>query len=68
MLAEYQQPATTDGLTIIAIFRVPFLLQPVVYENPALAAYSPPPGTLVIPLPRNSAELADLPYCRQHPP
>jgi hypothetical protein len=39
------------------------LSQPTVYPNPGMAAYTPPPGTRLLPLPRTSdaPELADLP-------
>jgi hypothetical protein len=39
------------------------LSQPTVYSNPCVAAYMPPPGTRLLPLPRTSdaPELADLP-------
>jgi hypothetical protein len=39
------------------------LTQPTVYPNPGLAAYTPPPGTRLIPLSRKSdaPELVDLP-------
>jgi hypothetical protein len=39
------------------------LSQPTMYPNPGLAAYTPPPGTRLLPLPRRSEapELADLP-------
>jgi hypothetical protein len=38
------------------------LSQPIIYSNPGLAAYTPPPGTRLLPLPRRSdaPELADL--------
>jgi hypothetical protein len=40
-----------------------FLMQPEKYPNPGLAAYTPPPGTRLLPLPRKSdaPELAELP-------
>jgi hypothetical protein len=40
-----------------------YLSQPTIYPNPGLAAYMPPPGTRVLPLPRESDApvLADLP-------
>src|SRR5260221_12835523 len=40
-----------------------FLYQPKISPNPGVAAYTPPPGTRLIPLPRRSdaPELADLP-------
>jgi hypothetical protein len=39
------------------------LMQPDKYPNPGLAAYTPPPGTRLLPLPRKSdaPELAELP-------
>src|SRR4051794_23870210 len=40
-----------------------FLMQPDKYPNPGLAAYAPPPGTRLLPLPHESdaPELAELP-------
>jgi hypothetical protein len=40
-----------------------FLCQPTVTLNPGLAAYTPPPATRLVPLPRQSTapELADIP-------
>jgi hypothetical protein len=40
-----------------------FLCQPTVTSNPGLAAYTPPPATRLVPLPRQSTapELADIP-------
>ena len=47
-----------------ALFLVLFwLMQPKVLENPGMAAYHPPPGTRLVPVPRTSdaPELASLP-------
>jgi hypothetical protein len=43
-------------------FLVVYLSQPTVYRNPGLAAYTPPPGTRLLPLPRkmDAPEVADL--------
>jgi hypothetical protein len=37
--------------------------RPTIYANPGIAAYTPPPGTRLVPLPRSSdaPELVDLP-------
>ena len=39
-----------------------WLFQPIVIENPGVAAYQPPPGTRLVPLPRkiDSAELTEI--------
>jgi hypothetical protein len=50
--------------TTAALFLVLFwLMQPKVLENPGMAAYHPPPGTRLVPVPRKSdaPELASLP-------
>lgn len=47
-----------------ALFLVLFwLMQPKILENPGMAAYHPPPGTRLVPVPRESdaPELASLP-------
>jgi hypothetical protein len=47
-----------------------FLMQPAEYPNPGLAAYTPPPGTRLLPLPRKSdaPELAELPPAQEPSP
>jgi hypothetical protein len=39
-----------------------WLFQPTIIENPGVAAYQPPPGTRLVPLPRKvvSAEIAEI--------
>jgi hypothetical protein len=46
-----------------------FLCQPTVTSNPGLAAYTPPPATRLVPLPRQSTapELADIPPAAASP-
>jgi len=43
-----------------------WLFQPVIIENPGVAAYQPPPGTRLVPLPRNmgTLEVAEIPTAR----
>ena len=45
-----------------------WLFQPIVIENPGVAAYQPPPGTRLVPLPRkiDSAELTPTISCCGH--
>jgi hypothetical protein len=52
--------AGAAGLFLVLYF---FLLQPTIHPNPGLAAFTPPPGTRLVPLPRKSTapELADIP-------
>jgi hypothetical protein len=63
--------AASTILGIVGIFALSFyiLFQPAVYENPGLAAYSPPQATRLVPLPRKSdvPELADLPELPEPP-
>jgi hypothetical protein len=51
---------TTVGCLFLMLF---ILSKPTVYANPGLASSSPPPGTRLVPLPRQSdaPELVDLP-------
>jgi hypothetical protein len=61
--------AASATLGVLGIFAVSFhfLLQPTVYENPGLAAYSAPPETRLVPLPGKSdaPALSDLPELPQ---
>jgi hypothetical protein len=51
------------GVTVSLFLLLYWLMQPKVLENPGMAAYHPPPGTRLVPLPRKSdaPELANLP-------
>jgi hypothetical protein len=51
------------AMTVAFFMALNWLMQPKVLENPGMAAYHPPPGTLLIPPPRKSdaPELAKLP-------
>jgi hypothetical protein len=43
-----------------------WLFQPIIIENPGVAAYHPPPGTRLVPLPRNipAPQVAEIPTTR----
>jgi hypothetical protein len=43
-----------------------WLFQPIIIENPGVAAYQPPPGTRLVPLPRHMGvpEVAEIPTAR----
>ena len=43
-----------------------WLFQPIIIENPGVAAYQPPPGTRLVPLPRHmgAPEVAEIPTAR----
>ena len=43
-----------------------WLFQPIIIENPGVAAYHPPPGTRLVPVPRNigTPEVAEIPTAR----
>jgi cell wall-associated NlpC family hydrolase len=51
------------GATAALFLMLYWLMQPKVLGNPGLAAYHPPPGTRLVPIPRKSdaPELASLP-------
>ena len=43
-----------------------WLFQPIIIENPGVAAYQPPPGTRLVPLPRHmgTPEVTEIPTAR----
>ena len=43
-----------------------WLFQPIIIENPGVAAYHPPPGTRLVPVPRNIAapQVVEIPTAR----
>ena len=71
---EIAQPIlwTVTAITMVIgcfWFFVFYLSQPTIYPNPGLAAYTPPAGTRLVPIPRKSdaPDLADIPESSPSP-